>query len=1004
MTPDRFDEIERICHAALNEPADTRAAFLDAACAGDVNLRADVASLLAGASSADALLSAPLHVAPPPQLVAGQRLGPYEIAGEIGAGGMGAVYRARDTRLGRTVAIKVIAGAGVVDPAARERFMREARLVGSLNHPHICALYDVGREAPSRVGGKGEGGGREEPVDFLVMEYLAGETLADRLRRGPLPLAQALDLAAQIAGALDAAHKHGIIHRDLKPGNVMLTTGGAGRSGATTAKLLDFGLAKLKGHGDQPVAALTAMPTQPASLTGEGIVVGTLPYMAPEQLEGKEADARTDLWALGAILYEMLTGKRAFEGDSQVSLIGHIMNAEPAALSTLQPLAPPSLDRVVRKCLAKHADDRWDTAHDVADELTWIAEGGSQAAPAGLPAAARRSGRYLRWVAAGVPFVLLVAALAVTVSRLREDRPETPVVRFALPAPEGVGFRYFDLPALSPDGERIVFGGETADGRSLLWVHRLDALTAEPLAGSAVTAAGISSMAVLPFWSPDSRQIAFFTERTLMKTDLSGGAPQKVSDVPSAKAPSTYQRGGGAGGAWSREGVIVFGGASDGALYQVAATGGAASPVTALDTSRQETGHWFPRFLPDGRHFLYLARSAKPEHTGIFAGSLDGSPARHVLSVDSAALYAPPGYLLFAKGRVLMAQPFDARQLRVTGEAVRVAEDVALLIQSSSGLPTPIASVSENGVLCYLHDSAVNTQLTWFDRAGTRLGSLGEPGDYTNPALSPDGTRLAVGLKDAQSGTRDIWLIDVTRETSSRLTFDPADDFNPVWSPDGTRVAFSSNRKGRRDVYQKLASGAGSDEPMLDSSRNKSVEDWTPDGRFVIFNLEPPGKGTEVWALPVTPETQDSDRKPKPVLQGPGDRNQAQVSPDGRWMAYRSGESGRSEVYVQAFPPSGAKCKVSTGGGREPQWSDDPRELFYLEGARLMAVDLKAGRSTVEAGVLRTLFVAPVDPQQVRRNRYVVTKDGQRFLFITPLAPMARPLIVVVNWTGGLKR
>jgi len=474
--------------------------------------------------------------------------------------------------------------------------------------------------------------------------------------------------------------------------------------------------------------------------------------------------------------------------------------------------------------------------------------------------------------------------------------------------------------------------------------------------------------------------------------------------VPSAKAPSTHQRGGGAGGAWSREGVIVFGGASEGSLYQVAATGGAASPVTALDTSRQETGHWFPRFLPDGRHFLYLARSAKPENTGIFVGSLDGSPARHVLSVDSAALYAPPGYLLFAQGPILMAQPFDTGQLRVTGEAFRVAEDVALLTQSSSGLPTPIASVSENGVLCYLQDRAVNTQLTWFDRAGTRLGSLGEPGDYTNPALSPDEKSLAVGRKDAQSGTRDIWLIDVTRATPSRLTFDPADDLNPVWSPDGTRVAFSSNRKGRRDVYQKLATGAGSDEPMLDSSQNKSVEDWTPDGRFVILNLEPPGKGTEVWALPVPPETQDSDRQPKPVLQGPGDRNQAQVSPDGRWVVYRSGESGRSEVYVQAFPPSGARRKISTEGGREPRWRGDARELFYLEGARLMAVDLKAGRATVEAGVPRTLFVAPVDPQQPRRNRYVVTKDGQRFLLITPLAAMARSLNVVVNWTGGLKR
>ena len=915
-------------------------------------------------------------------MLIGTMLGPYEIQAKLGEGGMGEVYKARDTRLDRTVAIKVLPSELGADPERRARFEREAKTIAGLTHPHICTLYDVGEHDGST---------------YLVMEHIHGETLADRLLKGRLPPDQALGVATEIADALTAAHKQGIIHRDLKPGNVMLTKSGA--------KLLDFGLAKLKAHGAEPaVGQLTSLPTRTAPLTAEGTIVGTLHYMAPEQVEGKPADARTDLWALGTILYEMLTGKRAFEGTSAAGLVAAILDHEPPPVASLQPLTPPALDRLVRRCLAKSPDDRPDTAHDVADELKWIAEGGSQAAPAGPPAAARRSRRYLRWLAVGVPFFLLVAALAVTVSRLREDRPGTPVVRFALSAPEGVGFRYFDLPALSPDGERIVFGGDTADGRSLLWVRRLDSLTAEPLAGSAVTTAGISSMAVLPFWSPDSRQIAFFAERTLMKTDLSGGAPQPVSDVPSASASSTYQRGGGAGGAWSREGVIVFGGAAEGSLYQVAATGGAASPVTALDASRQETGHWFPRFLPDGRHFLYLARSAKPENTGIFAGSVDGSPARHVLSVDSAALYAPPGYLLFAQGRILMAQPFDAKQLRVTGEAFRIAEDVALLTQGSPGLPTPIASVSENGLLCYLQDPAVNTQLAWFDRAGTQLGSLGEPGDYTNPALSPDETRLAVGRKDAQSGTRDIWLIDVTRATFSRLTFDPADDFNPVWSPDGTRVAFSSNRKGRRDVYQKLASGAGSDEPMLDSSQNKSVEDWTPDGRFVILNLEPPGKGTEVWALPVPPETQGSDRKPQPVLQGPGDRNQAQVSPDGRWIAYRSDESGRSEVCVQAFPPSGARWTISTEGGREPRWRGDSRELFYLDGARLMAVDWNASRSTDKAGVPRTLFVAPVDAQPVRRNRYVVTKDGQRFLLITPLAPMARSLNVVVNWTGGLKR
>jgi Tol biopolymer transport system component len=724
--------------------------------------------------------------------------------------------------------------------------------------------------------------------------------------------------------------------------------------------------------------------------------------MAPEQLEGREADARTDLWALGAVLYEMLTGKRAFEGDSQVSLIGNIMNAEPASLSTLQPVTPPALERVVRKCLAKHPDDRWDTAHDLADELRWIAGSGSNASPEGPPAAARSRWRRLRWLAAAALFVLLVAALAVAVGRLRQDRPGTPV-RFPLSAPPGVGFRYFDLPALSPDGERIVFGGEAADGRSLLFVRRLDSLTTEPLAGSDVKAAGISFMAVLPFWAPDSRQVAFFAGTTLWKTDLSGLTPQKVCVMPPPKTPSASHPVETAGGTWSREGVILFGG-GDGVLYQVAAAGGVAKPATALVASRQETGHWYPRFLPDGRHFLYLARSANPENTGIFVASLDGEPARHVLSADSAALYAPPGYLLFARGQTLMAQPFDAGQLRLTGDAFPVAERVALLSQSSSGVAAAIASVSENGVLCYLQAPTDSTQLAWFDRAGRPLGSLGEPGDYTNPALSPDEKRVAVGRRDEQSGTRDIWLIDVARATPTRLTFDPADDFNPAWSPDGTRVAFSSNRKRPRDLYVKLATGEGSDELLLASDEHKAVEAWTRDGRFVLFNREPLRKPTEVWALPVSPEAPAGTGKPMLVLQGPADLNQAQVSPDGRWIAYKSGESGRSEVYVQAFPPPGAKLKTSTEGGMEPRWRGDARELYYLEGTNVMAVELKSTASGLEPGKPTKLFAAPVDPQQVRRNRYVVTNDGQRFLLVTPLGPLARPLTVVVNWTGLLKR
>ncbi len=890
-------------------------------------------------------------------LAANTRLGPYEILGPLGAGGMGEVYRARDTRLDRVVAVKILPPQVAAREDLRQRFEREARAVSGLNHPHICTLHDIGRQ---------------DGVDYLVMEYLEGETLAARLSKGPLPVAEALRHGIEISSALEQAHRHGVIHRDLKPGNVMLTK--------TGAKLLDFGLAKLREPPVAPTGA-SAMPTQTMPVTAEGTIVGTLQYMAPEQLEGKEADARTDIFACGAVLFEMVTGRKAFEGQSQASLISAVMTTEPPAVSALQPLSPPALDHVIRKCLAKDPEERWQSAHDLAGELKWIEEGGSQA---GIPVAvATRRARRERvgWIAAAALLLAVVTAFALGVVRLRQAPPQQTEVRFTVPPPEDVTFRWADVPVVSPDGKRIVFGGQSADRKNPLWVRPLNSLAAQMLPG---TEGGH-----LPFWSPDSRSIAFFVGRQLKKIDPSGGPPQTLCELP----------GTGSGGTWNRDGVIIAGTFGQTPLYQVPAAGGQPKPVTALDASRQERGHRYPCFLQDGSHFLYLAQSARAENTGIYVGSLDSRPPRRLLAADSNVTFAAPGYVLFAQGQTLMAQPLDTRQFRVAGESFPVAEQLLLFSGSVTG---GAFSVSESGVLCYRQGSLISTQFAWFDRAGTRLGTLGETGLYANPALSPDEKRLATDRLDPQTNRRDIWVFDLARGTSTRLTFDPSEDFNSLWSPDGQRIAFTSERKGVRDIYHKLASGAGEDDLLFESGEGKSIEDWTRDGRFIIFNA-PYGSNPDVWALPVSPGASQTDRKPVLVVSGPGSQTAAQVSPDGRWIAYESDESGRYEVYVQSFPASGGKWQISTAGGAEPRWRGDSKELFYVARGKLMAVEVKTGASTFEAGIPRTLFAPPLASDQ-RRNRYVVTADGKRFLVRTPVGETSMPITVVMNWTAAVKR
>ncbi len=888
-------------------------------------------------------------------LAPGTRLGPYEIVSPLGAGGMGEVYRARDTRLERTVALKILPPRLAEDPELRQRFEREARAISALNHPHICVLHDVGRQ---------------DGIDFLVMEHLEGQTLSDRLKKGALPLDQVLRYGVEIAEALERAHRQGIVHRDLKPGNVMLTK--------TGTKLLDFGLAKVR-------------PARPAeehepTLTEAGELLGTPRYMAPEQLEGKEPDARTDIFALGTVLYEMATGQRAFPATSQAGAITAILSTEPAAISKLRPGTSPALDRAVATCLAKDPDDRWQSSHDLAAELRWIAEAGSAAGGAAPGAAGRRSRDRL---AAGAA-ALVGIALVWTVSH-RGERPEKSLrVRLEVRAPEKEPFGD-QVMAVSPDGERIVFAA-SSEGKTHLYVRALDSLTPTRIPG---TEEGLA-----PFWAPDGRQIGFMTVGgRLKKIDLSGGPAQVLCEN------EIYAF---LGGSWSPQGTIVF--SASGELFRLAAAGGAPTPL-GRRTEGESSRSW-PEFLPDGRHYLYLSQDARPEKQGIYLASVDSEERKRILATGYDAVYASSGHLLFERGGALVAQVLDMNSLELSGEAFTVIDPRARdpYNAGTSAVASPaVYSVSSNGVLAWrIEASPTSNSLTWFDRAGKKLGTLAEPANYSNPALSPDERSLAVEQRDPQTRMRDIWIFDLVRGARSRLTFDPAEDLGATWSPDGARIVFTSDRRGSREIYEKLANGSGGDELLLESKdRYAHAEDRSPDGRFLLFNWQ---GGANQFDLFVLPLSSGRDRKPVPFLATPFREEQGQFSPDGRFLAYRSDESGRRDVYVREVSPDGTagpgKWQVSTDGGAEPRWRRDGKELFYMSGpaaasdaggpGTLMAVPLKTDGASFEPGVPKPLFEVRL-PEQ-RRNRFVVTRDGQRFLVNTALEGTFQPIQVLVNW------
>jgi len=880
---------------------------------------------------------------------------------------MGEVYRALDTRLDRIVAVKILPSHLSENPEARERFDREARAISSLNHPNICTLHDVGHQ---------------DGVDYLVMEYLEGETLASRLDKGALAPDQVLRYGIEICEGLEKAHRTGIVHRDLKPGNVMLTQSGV--------KLMDFGLAKSLPSRASASSSLTVNLSGPAAnspLTEKGMIVGTFQYMSPEQVQGKEVDGRSDIFSLGAVLYEMVTGKRAFEGKSQLSVAASILENEPPPIRSVKPMTSPVLDHAIVCCLAKNPENRWQTARDLALELKWTTEPGAHTGTltAAGPRKTRRQG--LAWSLAA----LLALVVVLTTFLFRGQRPQvaTPV-RFEIQLPAGA--LTFNL---SPDGRQLAFLAPGPDGRNLVWIRALDSLEPRPLRGT-------ENILVPIFWSPDSRFIAFQSGSKLKKIDISGGPPQEVCDAFAAVI----------GGAWNRNGTIIFGTVGNG-IMQVPAAGGV--PALLTTTEGRNEVHTFPSFLPDGRHFLYLRA---PENPGIYLGSLDVRPeqqsSRRILSTSQMAVYAASadskiGRLLFLREGTLLAQAFDERSLQPQGDPIPVAERVGSFHQSG------LFSVSPSSVLAYSAGPTARwlSQLNWFDRQGKPLGHAEQPGTYSyiDFALSPDGKRLAASKIDPRAGGEPgIWLLDLLRGMSARFTFDQAPDSAPVWSPDGSRVAFAAFRAGGNGIYQKTTNGAGKEHALVSvTGGEKFPNDWSRDGRFLLYSQQDPQTHADLWVLPVAGDGTPSGTA-TPFANTAFNEEQGRFSPDTRWIAYASDESGKSEIYVQPFPAppnGGSKTPISRDGGSQPRWRRDGKELFYSSpDGKLMAADVTEG-PIFKASVPRTLFQVPV--AQIGHNEsglqvlgWDVAPDGKRLLIDTATTS-SEPVTVVLNWTAELK-
>jgi len=922
VDPQRWVRIESLYHAALAKAPGEREDYLAAACPREPDVWQEVVSLLACADSG------PVTV--------GKRVGTYEILGLLGAGGMGEVYRARDTRLKREVALKMLPEAFANDPARMARFQREAEVLASVNHPNIAHLYGFDERA-------------------IVMELVEGETLTT-----PLPLDTALNYARQIAEALEYAHEKGVIHRDLKPANIKVTQEGV-------VKLLDFGLAKAIEGQTQSPANPSKSPTLTAGATEVGMILGTAAYMSPEQATGKTADRRSDIWSFGAVLFEMLTGKRAFEGESISETLASVLKVEPD-WNALPPATPASIRNLVRRCLTKDRKQRLQAIGEarIALENPRTEETALSVDP------------KLR-LATGTAALLFVIAAWLAIIHFTGKRPAAELMRFDIQDPAGS--------ILSPNGRMIAFHASGSAGRSMLWIRSLDSMDVRLVPGT--------ENAADSFWSPDSRFLAFHVGDKLKKVALSGGPPETLCEV------SGLFR----GGAWSRDGIIIFGSVGHG-LMQVSDSGGAASPLTVLDQSRHERVHALPSFLPDGRHFCYSRLSEAAESQGFFTGSLDAKPEQQ--SSTRLASWVPglcvqstgseTGYVLFRRESALMAQRFDNRRLRLAGQPVLIAGD---LRTSLSGMP--VYSASETGVVAYSRLFAPS-QLTWFDRDGKKLETVGEPARHAGVALSADGTRVALSQTEGSNGfgNPDVWIYEFARGTLERLTSDSSQNLMPVWSPDGRRIAFSNGP----NLIEKASNGLGNGDVLFTSAVGApSPYDWSSDGRFLLYRA-----AGELWYLPLTGD----DRKPKNYLQAEISPREGQFSPDGNYVAYTSTETGRNEIHVRPFPNgSGGNWLISTDGGTQPRWRRDGRELFYISGdSKLMSVVVTTTPAFEKEGSPRALFSAPVAAGGLAGDtvvsRYDVTRDGRRFLIdataMTGSATRPAPITVVLNWPALMEK
>jgi serine/threonine protein kinase/Tol biopolymer transport system component len=875
-----------------------------------------------------------------------KQLGPYEILSPLGAGGMGEVWRARDTRLNRDVAIKVLPESFAQDADRLRRFEQEARATSALNHPNILTVYDIGNY---------------EGSPYIVTELLEGAELRELMRQGTINQRRAVDYARQIAEGLAAAHERGIVHRDLKPENLFVTTDGR-------VKILDFGLAKLR----PPQAKSTEAPTQ-KMITDPGTVMGTVGYMAPEQVCGKETDNRSDIFAFGVILYEMLSGQPPFSGDSGVEVMNAILKEDPPELDESNKQINPQLTNILRRCLEKRPGQRFQSASDLGFALAAASTTSSsrlEIAPA-LPAHKRER---LVWLA--IASLLGILGFAGAYFIRDPVTNDARVMKFSIPPPEKTSFESI---AVSPDGRHLAFTAATG-GKVQLWVRAFDSIEARALTGTH----GARAL----FWSPDSRFIGFFADDKLKKIEATGGPAQTLCDAPLPLS-----------GAWSRNGVILFGQSGIG-LSRISDKGGEVTAVTTLDRSRQEIAHGSPTFLPDGRHFFFDIASGQKETRGVYLGSLDGTLKRRLLEEVTGIKYtaaARGGWLVFGRDGALLARPFDIGRLDFTGEQLILSDKVGRdnFFDSYSTF-----SLSDNGVLVF--DPSIERrrrQYRWVDRRGQQFNLLDVPAGLFNIWLSPDEKRFIADRTDPQTNTFDLWLFELAGGTEQRFTLDPADDFSPVWSPDGSRIVWASTREDVvANLYQRAANLAGEPKPLWKSDQSKIPTDWSRDGRFIIYHQYDPKTKFDVWVFPLTGS---DEAKPIPTVKTEANEMAGSLSPDGHWLAYVSNASGRHEIYVQSFPDGGGKRQVSTGGGNSPRWRRDGKELFYYaEDGKLMAAPVRSGES-FETGAAVSLFEFRAGTPPAAFTPYVVKDDGQRFLINTVVEtePNA-PLTVVINWAS----